>query len=136
MRKRKKLQRVDLLPVEHQDRIAAWLNATMPMPAVPDAKPIIEDTNAFMAAVKLDMEYIVLCELSAHVRACKEVPAEIRMSAWSIFELPESRWHAFPFFFEGRIVVIPVVHDPRVSPGKVHCVSIDETRIAVRAVSR
>ena len=80
------------------------------------------------------MEDVVLYELSRFVRAAKEVPAQIRMNAWSIFELSHDRWHVFPFWYEGRMVMIPVVADPRMSPGRVHCVDCNETMIAVRAV--
>jgi hypothetical protein len=132
MRKRKKLQKIELMPVERPERIAAWLNAAPVLPAL--SKTPREDTNAFIATVKLFMEDVVLYEVFRFVREGKEVPAQIRMNPWSIFEMHTSRWHLFPFWYQGRTMMIPVVADPRVSPSRVHCVGNDETMLAVRAV--
>lgn len=132
MRKRKKLQKTELFSIEAQQKADGWLNAAPSLPVL--AKPVQSDTNAFKAIVRLHMEDMVLHELTRHVRAAKELPAQIRMNAWSIFELHNSRWHTFPFWYEDKMEMIPVVADARVSPGRVHCIGCDETVIAVRAV--
>jgi hypothetical protein len=126
------LQKIELLPTEHPERIAAWLNAAPALPAL--AKPAIDDTNAFIASVRIDMEHMVLYELTRFVRESGEPPREIRACAWTICEMHPSNWHTFPYQWQGHTAMIPVVADPRVSPSRVHCVGSDETVIAMRSV--
>lgn len=88
--------------------------------------------------------YIPASEMAEHVHSAisrfvyesNEVPTEIRMNPWSVCELPGDRWYRFPFLHNGSIVIIPVVADSKVVPGRVHCVGSEETVIAMKAVAR
>ncbi len=111
------LRKTQLFSVEEQQRACAWMN-DRPMPRIGSAQ----------------MAEMVHREVSRFVQEAGEVPVEIRMNPWSIFELPMDRWHRFPFFHEGRIVIIPVIVDAKVVPCRVHCIANEETvlREAVR----
>lgn len=115
---RKKLQKIQLFSIDQQQRGFAWMN---------DRVPTSANRNSLMAEQ-------VHREISRHVTERGEIPEQVRMNPWSIFELPSDRWEYFLFMIEGRIVSVPIVADSRVCVGRVHCVGVDETVIAMRAV--
>jgi hypothetical protein len=96
----------------------AWMNDKLPVP----------HHDSALAAEHVHRE------ISRYVQAVNEAPVLIRMNPWSIFELPMDRWHRFPFWHAGRIVIIPVVPESKVVPGRVHCVGCEETVVAMKAV--
>jgi len=101
----------------------AWMN-DRPSPSTPEIKEKSQH-----------VEELVHRELSLYFLANGEVPREIRMNPWSIFDMTKERWHSFPFWAEDRIVFIPVIPSAAVPVGRIHCVGSEETvkREAVRA---
>jgi hypothetical protein len=114
------LRKTQLFSIDKQQRAAAWMN---------DRPSVTARVDTSMMAER------VRREISRFVQEVGEVPAEIHMSYWSVFNLPGDQWFTFPFPCEGRVAMIPVVADARVTPGRVHCVGCAETvrREAVRA---